>query len=151
MRIEGLMGRGTKSLKALVLLPFAFLKTAALLVRLRPALVIGVGGFSSGPVILLASWLRRPTIILEQNVRPGFTNRLLSRWADKAVTAFESSRPYFRGKGIWLGNPVREAFSGMEPKTPGETIHRSRFRRESGIAFPQRRRHRGPAPAERPP
>jgi UDP-N-acetylglucosamine--N-acetylmuramyl-(pentapeptide) pyrophosphoryl-undecaprenol N-acetylglucosamine transferase len=116
MRIEGLKGRGLKSLRTMVLLPFAFARSFVILLRLRPALVIGVGGYSSGPVVLTASVLGIPTLILEQNLTPGFTNRLLTRWATKAVVAFESSLAYFKGKGVWLGNPVREEFYQIGPK-----------------------------------
>ena len=122
MRIEGLRGRGLRSVRGIVLLPAAFLNSLVLLVRLRPALVIGVGGYSSGPVVLLASWLRIPTLILEQNVRPGFTNRLLVRWAKKAVVAFPSSLPAFRGKGVWLGNPVRDEFENLPPRAEDGTL-----------------------------
>ena len=118
MRIEGLKGRGLKSVRALFLLPFSFLQAFVILARIRPALVIGVGGYSSGPVVLSAAWMRTPTLILEQNVRPGFTNRMLARWVDKAVVAFESSLPRFRGKGVRLGNPVREEFYAM-PRRAG--------------------------------
>jgi len=116
LKIEGLRGRGWKSLKAMTLLPFAFAKTLCILLRLRPNLVVGVGGYSSGPIVLLASFLGIPTLILEQNLKPGFTNRLLGRWVDKAVVAFENSLPYFRGKGVFLGNPVREEFYSLSPK-----------------------------------
>jgi UDP-N-acetylglucosamine--N-acetylmuramyl-(pentapeptide) pyrophosphoryl-undecaprenol N-acetylglucosamine transferase len=122
MRIEGLKGRGWRSLRGLVLLPGAFLKALVLLVRIRPALIVGVGGYSSGPVVLLAAWLRRPTVILEQNVRPGFTNRRLLRWVDKAVAAFDASLPYFQGKGVALGNPVREEFYAVPPKASGKRL-----------------------------
>jgi UDP-N-acetylglucosamine--N-acetylmuramyl-(pentapeptide) pyrophosphoryl-undecaprenol N-acetylglucosamine transferase len=100
----------------MALLPFAFAKSFLLLLRLRPALVIGVGGYSSGPVVLTASLIGIPTLILEQNLTPGFTNRLLTRWATNAVVAFENSLGYFKGKGIWLGNPVREEFYRIRPK-----------------------------------
>jgi UDP-N-acetylglucosamine--N-acetylmuramyl-(pentapeptide) pyrophosphoryl-undecaprenol N-acetylglucosamine transferase len=116
LRIEGIKNRGLRSIRGLALLPLSFLKPFALLIRLRPHLVIGVGGYSSGPVVLLASWLRVPTLILEQNVRPGYTNRLLVRRAKKAVAAFEATLPALRGKGVWLGNPVREEFYGMPAK-----------------------------------
>ena len=116
MRIEGLKGRGWRSLKAVSLLPGAFLRSLGLLVRTKPALVVGVGGYSSGPIVLLASWMRIPTLILEQNVRPGFTNRLLLRWVRKAVASFEASLPYLKGKGVCLGNPVREEFYSLPPK-----------------------------------
>jgi len=116
MRIEGLKGRGLRSLRALALLPGSFAQSFAILRRTKPALVIGVGGYSSGPIVLLASRLGIPTLVLEQNARPGFTNRVLARWIRKAVVAFESSLPYFKGKGVCLGNPVREAFYGLPAK-----------------------------------
>jgi UDP-N-acetylglucosamine--N-acetylmuramyl-(pentapeptide) pyrophosphoryl-undecaprenol N-acetylglucosamine transferase len=116
MRIEGIKGRGLKSLRTTALLPFALVRSLLLLTRLKPGLVIGVGGYSAGPVVLTASLLRIPTLILEQNLRPGFTNRLLIRWAKKAVVAFENSLAYFKGKGILLGNPVREEFYRLRLK-----------------------------------
>jgi UDP-N-acetylglucosamine--N-acetylmuramyl-(pentapeptide) pyrophosphoryl-undecaprenol N-acetylglucosamine transferase len=122
LRIEGLKGRGLRSLWGLALLPFAFLKSFGLLVRLRPRLVVGVGGYSSGPVVLLASLLGVPTVILEQNVRPGYTNRLLVRRVKKAVAAFEATLPSFRGNGVWLGNPVREEFYGMPGRPAGAVL-----------------------------
>ena len=92
MRVEGLKGRGLKSLRGLVVLPLAFAHSLLILARTRPALVVGVGGYSSGPIVLLASWFRVPTVILEQNVRPGFTNRLLiAPGRSKAVVAFVAS------------------------------------------------------------
>jgi UDP-N-acetylglucosamine--N-acetylmuramyl-(pentapeptide) pyrophosphoryl-undecaprenol N-acetylglucosamine transferase len=116
LSMEGLKGRGWRMVKGLFLLPAAFLKTCRLLRRLRPDLVVGVGGYSSGPVVLLASLLGKPAVILEQNVRPGFTNRLLLPWVRRAIAAFEGSLPYFKGKGIFLGNPVREEFYDLPPK-----------------------------------
>jgi UDP-N-acetylglucosamine--N-acetylmuramyl-(pentapeptide) pyrophosphoryl-undecaprenol N-acetylglucosamine transferase len=116
MKIEGLKGKGLKSFKSLAILPLSFFKSLSILFRLRPELVIGVGGFSSGPIVLLASWLKIPTLILEQNALPGFTNRFLIRWARKAVVAFQSSLPLFKGKGVYLGNPVREEFYSLPPK-----------------------------------
>ncbi len=116
MKIEGIKGKGLRAIKSGLLLPLSFIKSLSILVRLRPDLVIGVGGFSSGPIVLLASWLRIPTLILEQNVLPGFTNRLLIRWVKRAVAAFQSSLPAFKGKGIFIGNPVREEFYSLPPK-----------------------------------
>lgn len=122
VRIEGLKGRGRRALKAAALLPGAFLKSFSLLLRLRPRLVVGVGGYSSGPIVLLAAWAAVPTLILEQNVRPGFTNRLLIRWVKKAVVAFAASLPYFRGKGVHLGNPVRPEFAVLPAKARGDGL-----------------------------
>ncbi len=122
MAIEGLKGRGLKSVRGLALLPGAFLKSLTLLLRLKPGLVVGVGGYSSGPVVLTAAWLGIPTLILEQNVRPGFTNRMLARRVDRAVVAFDESLPFFRGKGLRLGNPVRDEFSALPPRRPGDRL-----------------------------
>ena len=116
LHIEGIKGRGLKVFRSFLLLPLSFLKSAAILLRTRPDLVIGVGGYSSGPIVLLASWFRMPTLIMEQNIRPGLTNRLLRRWVRKAVVSFEQSLPHFRGKGIFIGNPVRDEFYSVTSK-----------------------------------
>ena len=122
MRIEGLKGRGLKSLRGLLVLPLAFAHSLLILARTRPSLVIGVGGYSSGPIVLLASWLGVPTVILEQNARPGFTNRLLARSVRRAVVAFPSTLPAFKDKGVLLGNPVREEFTSLPAKARGATL-----------------------------
>jgi UDP-N-acetylglucosamine--N-acetylmuramyl-(pentapeptide) pyrophosphoryl-undecaprenol N-acetylglucosamine transferase len=114
--VEGLRGRGWQKVKTLALLPAAFFNAFRLLRRLKPGLVVGLGGYSSGPVVLLASLLGVPTLILEQNLRPGMTNRLLLPWVRRAVAAFERSLPYFKGKGVFLGNPVRQEFHALSPK-----------------------------------
>jgi UDP-N-acetylglucosamine--N-acetylmuramyl-(pentapeptide) pyrophosphoryl-undecaprenol N-acetylglucosamine transferase len=135
MRIEGLKGRGLKSLHGLVLLPLAFVQSLAILLRTRPSLVVGVGGYSSGPIVLLASGLRIPTVILEQNARPGFTNRLLARSVRKAVVAFPSTLPYFKGKGVVLGNPVREEFYTLPAKERTGTLDVLVFGGSQGSRF----------------
>jgi UDP-N-acetylglucosamine--N-acetylmuramyl-(pentapeptide) pyrophosphoryl-undecaprenol N-acetylglucosamine transferase len=122
LKIEGLKRKGLKTVKSLFLLPFSFIKSFAILRRIKPDLVIGVGGYSSGPVVLLASWMNIPTLILEQNSRPGFTNRMLVRWVRKAVVAFKASLPYFKGKGVFIGNPVREEFFRLSPKARNEKL-----------------------------
>ncbi len=122
MRIEGIKGRGLKGLKTMAYLPFALFRSLVLLRRLQPGLVIGVGGYSSGPVVLAAVLLGIPTLILEQNLTPGFTNRVLLRWVRKAVVAFEKSLDHFKGKAVFLGNPVREEFHRIRPKLRTETL-----------------------------
>jgi UDP-N-acetylglucosamine--N-acetylmuramyl-(pentapeptide) pyrophosphoryl-undecaprenol N-acetylglucosamine transferase len=116
LKIKGIKGKGWKAIPSLLLLPFSFLKSFWILISRKPLLVVGVGGYSSGPMVLLASWLRIPTLIMEQNLKPGFTNRLLIPWIRKAVVAFKESLPSFKGKGIFLGNPVRDEFYGLSPK-----------------------------------
>lgn len=116
MRIEGLKGRGLRRIPAMFILLGAFLRSSALLRREKPDLVIGAGGYSSGPIVLLASRRRIPTIILEQNALPGFTNRLLARRVDRAVVAFQATAAVFGSKGVYLGNPVREEFEHLPAK-----------------------------------
>ncbi len=116
LKIEGLKGRGIKIFKSLFILPFAFIKSFTLLTRIKPNLVIGLGGYSSGPIVLLASLKKIPTLILEQNLFPGLTNRTLLPRIQKAVVAFEDSLPHFKGKGLFLGNPARPEFYALHPK-----------------------------------
>jgi UDP-N-acetylglucosamine--N-acetylmuramyl-(pentapeptide) pyrophosphoryl-undecaprenol N-acetylglucosamine transferase len=95
------------------LLPVGFAWATAragrLLRRLGPALVIGTGGYGSAPVVVAARLRRTPTVILEQNIVPGLTNRLLSRVADVACVAFEPSRDWLAPgiKVVVTGNPIR--------------------------------------------
>lgn len=117
LNIEGIKGRGIKVVKSFLILPYAFLKSFFILARIKPHLVIGLGGYSSGPIVLLASWIKIPTLIMEQNLYPGFTNRVLLPWVKKAVVSFKNSLSHFKGKGIFLGNPTREEFYSLPPKT----------------------------------
>src|SRR4029079_3175828 len=76
----------------------------------RPHLVIGVGGYSSGPIVLIAAVRGVPTMLLEQNAVPGLTNRLLARAVRAAAVSFESTRQFFGQKAFVSGNPVRPEF-----------------------------------------
>ncbi|MDD8020502.1 MAG: undecaprenyldiphospho-muramoylpentapeptide beta-N-acetylglucosaminyltransferase [Acidobacteriota bacterium] len=133
--VEGLKGRGWKKLRGFVLLPLAFLKSFLILCKYRPVLVIGVGGFSSGPIVMLASMMKTPALILEQNALPGFTNRLLSRFAGRAAVSFPSSLQYFKGKGVLLGNPVRPEFYRMPEKRHEDTLTLLIFGGSQGSKF----------------
>lgn len=96
-----------------ILMPFRFAwalaRAARLLGKLKPALVIGTGGYGSAPVVVAARLRRTPTVILEQNIIPGLTNRLLSRVAALACVAFEPSRDWLAAgvKAVVTGNPIR--------------------------------------------
>ncbi|MBX2870847.1 MAG: undecaprenyldiphospho-muramoylpentapeptide beta-N-acetylglucosaminyltransferase [Saprospiraceae bacterium] len=75
----------------------------------RPDVVVGVGGFASGPVLQVASWLGIPTLIQEQNSYPGLTNRLLAKRVDKICIAYDRMERYFpKDKLVMTGNPVRK-------------------------------------------
>jgi len=76
----------------------------------RPDLVIGVGGYSSGPVVLVAALRGVPTMLLEQNAVPGLTNRLLSGVVQAAAVTFDSTQTFFGAKAFVSGNPVRPEF-----------------------------------------
>src|SRR5437868_7203495 len=91
-----------KMVKGLVRLPKAFFASRAILRRFRPDLVIGVGGYASGPIVFAAALTGFPTAILEQNSRPGFTNRLLGRMVRRVFVALEASRGFFAAGKIRL-------------------------------------------------
>lgn len=90
---------------------------------LDPALVIGLGSYASVPVVL-AAWLRRiPIVLLEQNVVPGFANRLLGRFARQVCAAFAASEPYFpAGRTVLTGNPVRVLRTATRPDPTRFTV-----------------------------
>lgn len=92
------------------LLPLGMADAWRIVSARRPDLVIGVGGYSSGPVVLVASLRGVPTMLLEQNAVPGLTNRLLARFVRAAAVTFDSTREYFGAKAFVSGNPVRPEF-----------------------------------------
>jgi UDP-N-acetylglucosamine--N-acetylmuramyl-(pentapeptide) pyrophosphoryl-undecaprenol N-acetylglucosamine transferase len=95
---------GTFPLKVLNSLYNAYL----LLKKFKPNAVIGVGGYASGPLLYMASWLKIPTIIQEQNSYPGITNKLLGKRVDAILTAFDGPEKHLPANKITkLGNPVR--------------------------------------------
>jgi len=105
--IEGLRGKGPRQvLAAPFKLSAALRQAASILRRRRPDLVLGMGGFASGPGGLMAKALGIPLVIQEQNRVPGLTNRWLSRTAARVFEAFPDSFPEGRG-AITSGNPVR--------------------------------------------
>ncbi len=107
------MGQRIKSLFGL---PMSFVAALGLLRRFKPDVVIGVGGYSSGPVLLMAGLRGLPTMLVEPNAMPGFTNRVLARFADGAALAFEDAKRFFYGRGQVTGNPVRGDFALLKKK-----------------------------------
>lgn len=85
----------------------------------KPDLVLGLGGFASGPGGVAAWLLRRPLIIHEQNAIPGLTNRWLSRIANRVLEGFPNSFPE-RVRAEWVGNPVRSEIAGLPVPQPRE-------------------------------
>lgn len=100
--------RGLAMLKALLLLPKAFLDAWSLIRKKAPAAVIGLGGFVSGPVCLVAGLMGKKVYLLEQNAHAGLTNRVNGRVATRVFATFEASKAYFpAGKVTVSGNPIR--------------------------------------------
>jgi UDP-N-acetylglucosamine--N-acetylmuramyl-(pentapeptide) pyrophosphoryl-undecaprenol N-acetylglucosamine transferase len=107
--VRGLKGMGAwRVLQALVLLPFAFLGSWRIVRRFKPDVVVGVGGYASGPLVL-AAWLQGvATAIQEQNALPGMTNRILGKLVRAVFIAFDEARSAFPARKTYLvGNPVR--------------------------------------------
>jgi UDP-N-acetylglucosamine--N-acetylmuramyl-(pentapeptide) pyrophosphoryl-undecaprenol N-acetylglucosamine transferase len=116
------MGWGAR-LRGLSLLPKSFIDARRLIREFRPDAVVGAGGYVSGPVLLTAALMRRPTLVMESNAVPGFTNRRLARFVNAAAVSFEASVPYFGGKAVVTGNPVRREFFDIpaKPRDPNQT------------------------------
>lgn len=103
-------------LKSLAVLPKSFVSAWRLIREFKPDVVVGAGGYVSGPVVLMAALTRRPTLVMESNALPGWTNRVLAKFVDRAAVSFEQAVPYFRGKAKVTGNPVRREFFEIAPK-----------------------------------
>ena len=102
--------------RGLAMLPKSFLSTLSLLRKFKPDVVVGAGGYVSGPVVLTAALTKRPTLVMESNALPGWTNRVLARFVDRAAVSFEEALPFFRGKAVVTGNPVRREFFEIPKK-----------------------------------
>src|SRR5258708_6015633 len=105
--------------RGLRLLPKSIFAACRLIHDFDPDIVAGAGGYVSGPVLLAASLMRRPTLVMDSNALPGWTNRVLARFVDKAAVSFAEALPYFRGKGVLTGNPVRSEFFEIPAKKRG--------------------------------
>lgn len=107
--MRGIKGGGIGgALRGMFAVPKALMQCGAIVKRLQPGLVIGVGGYASGPMVMRAAMAGLPTAILEQNSVPGITNRMLGRMARLVVGAFPGAARYFPAdKYRLLGNPVR--------------------------------------------
>jgi UDP-N-acetylglucosamine--N-acetylmuramyl-(pentapeptide) pyrophosphoryl-undecaprenol N-acetylglucosamine transferase len=124
LRSQGLKGTSLAArIRGLLLLPLSAVDAWSIVSRRSPNLVIGVGGYSSGPVMLTAAMRRIPTLLLEQNAVPGLTNRLLARFVSAAAVTFASTADYFGTRAFVSGNPVRPEFLSENlapvPRAPG--------------------------------
>ena len=115
--IAGLKNVGLAArMRSLAMLPTSILAARQLIRSFNPDVVVGAGGYVSGPVLLGAALMKRPTMVMESNALPGWTNRRLARFVDRAAVSFEQALPFFPGKSVVIGNPVRRAFFEIPPK-----------------------------------
>lgn len=106
----------------LVRMPFAFLKAIVLMIKYRPKCVIGIGGHASGPMLLMAAFLRTPTMIWEPNAMPGLANRWLAPFVSVASVVFDEAKQHLKAKKfLSTGMPLRkeiEQLYNMSPPPP---------------------------------
>lgn len=118
----GLKNVGTMArVRGLMLIPRSLLAARRLIRIFRPDIVIGAGGYVSGPVVLAAALSGVPTLVMESNALPGWTNRRLARFVDKAAVSFDAALPYFGRKGVVTGNPVRREFFEIPARDRSES------------------------------
>jgi len=129
-RIEGLTISGFQRRLTLKNLSFPFklvkslLKARSILKRFNPDVVIGVGGYASGPTLRMAARKHIPCLIQEQNSFPGVTNRILSDKVSKICVAYEGMEKYFpKNKIVFTGNPIRHDVTNIQGKRDKACIH----------------------------
>ncbi|MBT8342071.1 MAG: undecaprenyldiphospho-muramoylpentapeptide beta-N-acetylglucosaminyltransferase, partial [Desulfatitalea sp.] len=110
--IEGIKGRGMfNQLKTVGMIPRSIWRAASILKSFSPHVVLGVGGYSAGPVVVAAWCMGIPTVLHEQNRLPGMTNRLLHRIVKRIYLTFaDDARRFDTSKTLVAGNPVRDEF-----------------------------------------
>jgi UDP-N-acetylglucosamine--N-acetylmuramyl-(pentapeptide) pyrophosphoryl-undecaprenol N-acetylglucosamine transferase len=129
---EGFKGRGIgNQLVAVLKIPIGVLESVLILKSFKPHLVIGVGGYSAGPLVI-GAWLMRIKIVLhEQNILPGITNRMLSRFADQIYVSFPETKFDAAIEKIRVtGNPVRK-----------EIVQCAKGQENAGVSTPDKERN----------
>jgi UDP-N-acetylglucosamine--N-acetylmuramyl-(pentapeptide) pyrophosphoryl-undecaprenol N-acetylglucosamine transferase len=124
IKVGALKGvRVFERVKSLAGLPTSFVAARRILKRFKPDVVIGVGGYSSGPTLLMAALSRIPTMVVEPNAMPGFTNRVLARFVNAAALSFAEAQKYFGHRGVVTGNPIRTDFAQLTQKVRGDRLN----------------------------
>lgn len=102
----------------------SLMRSRVLISKFKPDVVIGVGGYASGPLLRVANLRKIPTLIQEQNSFPGITNRLLARRANKICVAYDGMERWFpKNKIVITGNPVRQEVIKLAGKKPRAIEH----------------------------
>ena len=111
-------------INSLIQLPRAFGRSLKIIGKYRPEMVLGVGGYVSGPLVLAAWWKGIPCAIQEQNSIPGVTNRLLSKVVNRVFGAFKENETYFPKRKLQItGNPIRQEL--QKRRSPGPPFRTS--------------------------
>lgn len=123
IRVAGLKGKaGTTLLKNLAMLGSGLVDAFGVLRRHKPVVAFGVGGYAAGPM-MLATWLRGiPNVIFEPNAEPGFTNKVLARFAKRIATGYEVSAQSWGKKASVTGCPVRADFFAIPARAPEKPL-----------------------------
>ncbi|MBI3811774.1 MAG: undecaprenyldiphospho-muramoylpentapeptide beta-N-acetylglucosaminyltransferase [Nitrospirae bacterium] len=123
--IGGWVGQGgIRKMKTLLQLPSALWQSWRILREVRPDLVIGVGGYASAPVVMMAGMKRLPSVLVEPNAVPGLTNRLLASWVDRIYLSFEETTTWFKSRSRSVrvfGNPVRRDILSVTERSSGRS------------------------------
>jgi UDP-N-acetylglucosamine--N-acetylmuramyl-(pentapeptide) pyrophosphoryl-undecaprenol N-acetylglucosamine transferase len=114
---QGLKGRGLwRQVRSLAKIPKAFWQALGIIRRFDPDIIVGVGGYASGPVALAARLMGKKLVIHEQNLIPGLTNRVLGRFANRVFISFPDNLAIFKtSKTVVTGNPVRRELLTVKP------------------------------------
>ena len=122
--VKGLKGRGVRGLlDALYGIPAGLLQSLGIVKRFRPDCILGLGGYASGPLLLAAKLRGIRCAIMEQNLQPGFTNKMLARFVDKIFTSYRETASYLPSKKVLeTGNPVRWQRLPDAPKSEKFTL-----------------------------
>ena len=110
IRVTGIKGRGLlRSLGGMMKMPAALASSFSLLKQEKPGAVVGIGGYASGPTVMAAALAGYPTAIIEQNVIPGFTNKVLARFVRRIYAPMKEAVDRFpsKKKVVVTGNPIR--------------------------------------------
>lgn len=133
IRVTGIKGRGLlRSLGGMMKMPAALASSVSLLRREKPGAVVGIGGYASGPTVMAAAIAGYSTAIVEQNVIPGFTNKVLARFVRRIYAPMKEAVERFpagtRKKVVVTGNPIRrkvvdEALAAARLPESGRPLH----------------------------
>jgi UDP-N-acetylglucosamine--N-acetylmuramyl-(pentapeptide) pyrophosphoryl-undecaprenol N-acetylglucosamine transferase len=117
IRVAGLKGiGGAKFYKNVAMLPAGLFDSEKIIQRHNFGAAFGVGGYASGPMMLLAAMHRIPTVVFEPNVEPGFTNRILAGLATRLAVASDQTAARFGRKAVVTGVPIRKEFFAIPAK-----------------------------------